>query len=495
MNTRVTRAQEIVALVQAQQLPFLAAAIAYYAFLSVVPLLVVAVVIASTVAGDTLATELVESLDEFLTPEAAGLLQSTLDDAPGRGGVTILGMVILLWGGLRVFRGLDIAFSQVYGTTPGASLVEQIQNALLVFGAVAVAIGATVVGSALLSLSPVGLTGVGGSAGLLGVLPLVFLPLYYVFPAENVTLREAVPGAVFAGVGWSVLGAVFGIYASQAGTFELYGVLGGVLLLLVWFYFAGLVLLMGAALNAILAGRLGDRQLQHGGLPRSNQRGTMGEQPAGENGGGGTDDSDATGDDGSNSSDRERLPDGGEPGSADDRRDTSNSGSAGPGRGDGSGSDSGGPGPRDESSRYPGVQSLQLTRGDIPRHRGDRPNEVTEEDLDDLRERIEEFEAEIEERTVHREDLERELRGYVRKRTRRGRARGWGPYLVLLYGTVMTVGAFFFLGGLVAISAMLVIWLSTLGLYALMVTVRVTAAALELPGRIGRALSGLRNIR
>ena len=206
----------------------------------------------------------------------------------------------------------------------------------------------------------------------------------------------------------------------------------------------------------------------------------MGEQPAGENGGGGTDDSDATGDDRSNSSDRERLPDGGEPGSADDRRDTT---------------DSGGPGPRDESGRYPGVQSLQLTRGDIPRHRGDRPNEVTEEDLDDLRERIEEFEAEIEERTVHREDLERELKGYVRKRTRRGRARGWGPYLVLLYGTVMTVGAFFFLGGLVAISAMLVIWLSTLGLYALMVTVRVTAAALELPGRIGRALSGLRNIR
>lgn len=480
MNSRVTRAREIVALVQAQQLPFLAAAIAYYAFLSVVPLLIVGVVVASTVAGETLAAELVNSLDDVLTPEAADLLETTLTDAGG-GGVTVLGLVVLLWGALRVFRGLDVAFSQVYGTTSDASLIEQVTDALLVFGAVVAAVGVTVVGSVLLSLSPVGLAGIGGSAGLLAVLPLVFLPLYYKFPAEDVTLREAVPGAVFAGVGWTGLGAVFGIYASQSGMFELYGVLGGVLLLLVWFYFAGLVLLVGAALNAILAGRLGDRQLQHGGRPR-NQQGTMGEQPAADSGGADTNGSGVTGDSGNNSPDRERLPNGGEPEPADRQR-------------DGTASDRDDPGPQDPPEGYPGVQSLQLTRGDIPRHRGDRPNEVTEADLDTLRERIEEFEAEIESRTVHREELKRELKGYVQKRTRRGRARGWGPYLVLLYGTVMTVGAFFFLGGLVAISAMLVIWLSTLGLYALMVTVRLTAAALELPGRVGRALSGLRNIR
>jgi membrane protein len=472
VNRTVTRAQELVVLVQAQQLPFLAAAIAYYAFLSVVPLLVVAMVAATAVAGETLAAELVASLDEFLTPEATELLESTLVDAPGRGGVTLVGVVLLLWGALRVFRGLDVAFSQVYGTTLQKSLPEQVTDALLVFGAVAAAIGATVLGSVVLSLSPVGLAGFGGSLGLLVVLPLVFFPLYYVFPAEDVTLREAVPGAVFAGAGWTALGTVFGIYASQAGSFELYGVLGGVLLLLVWFYFAGLLLLVGAALNAILAGRLEDRQLQHGG-PRRSNRGTMGEQPAADHGGGDTDETDSTGGEDGPGDGRERLPDGGE--SDPDPDDDGPDGSAEP--------------------RYPGVQSLQLTRGDIPRHRGDRPNEVTEEDLDVLRERIDEFEAEIESRTVHREELERELKGYVRKRTRRGRARGWGPYLVLLYGTAMTLGAFFFLGGLLAILAMLVIWLSTLGLYALMVLIGITSSALELPGRISRGLSGLRNLR
>jgi len=481
VNRTVTSAREFVSLIQAQRLPFLAAAIAYYAFLSVVPLLVVSVIVTSAATGETFGAKFAESLDRFLTPETAELLESTLDDAPGRGGVTVLGMVLLLWGALRVFRGLDVAFSQVYGTASDASLVDQVADALLVFGAVMAAVGATVGGGVVLSLSPVGLAGVGGSVGLLVVLPLIFLPLYYVFPAEDVTVREAVPGAVAAGLGWTVLGAVFGIYASQAGTFELYGVLGGVLLLLVWFYFAGLVLLAGATLNAVLAGRLGDRQLQHGGLPRSNQRGNMGEQPAADNGGDDTDERDTPGDSGRDSPEQERLPDGGQSEPADDRHKNATSDR-----------------PEQEQSgsdRYPGVQSLQLTRGDIPRHRGDRPNEVTEEDLDTLRERIEEFEEEIEGRTVHREELERELKGYVRKRTRRGRARGWGPYLVLLYGTVMTVGAFYLLGGLVALSAMLIIWLSTLGLYALMVTVRLTAAALELPGRVGRALSALRNIR
>lgn len=483
MNRTVTRAREIVALVQTQQLPFLAAAIAYYAFLSIVPLLVVTMVVVTAVAGDTLATELVESLDRFLTPEATELLESTLVDAPGRGGVTLLGTVLLLWGALRVFRGLDIAFSQVYDTTLHKPLPEQVLDAFLVFAAVLLAVGATVLASVVLSLSPIGLAGFGSSAGLLVVLPVVFYPLYYVFPAEDVTPREAVPGAVFAGVGWTMLGTVFGIYASQAGSFELYGVLGGVLLLLVWFYFAGLVLLVGAALNAILAGRLEDRQLQHGGPRRSNQRGTMGEQPATDHGESDTAESDAPEDhvDGSDTGGRERIPDGGEP-APDDGDDQPDSGT------DGHGS------PADRE-RYPGVQSLQLTRGDIPRHRGDRPNEVTEEDLEDLEERIESFEDEIEDRTVHREELERELKGYVRKRTRRGRARGWGPYLVLLYGTAMTLGAFFFLGSLLAVLAMIIIWLSTLGLYALMVLIGATSTALGLPGRIARRLGQLRNIR
>jgi hypothetical protein len=90
--------------------------------------------------------------------------------------------------------------------------------------------------------------------------------------------------------------------------------------------------------------------------------------------------------------------------------------------------------------------------------------EVDPAELEALRDEIDAVAADLEEVSVAREDLESDLRQYVRWRQRRGHARGWGPYLVLLYGTFMTLGAFYFLSGGVAILAMLVVWLSTLGL-------------------------------
>jgi membrane protein len=101
-----------------------------------------------------------------------------------------------------------------------------------------------------------------------------------------------------------------------------------------------------------------------------------------------------------------------------------------------------------------------------------------------LREDLDEFEDDVDRRTVERDVLVAELRRYVRARVRRGHARGWGPYLVLLYGTVMTLGAFHELSGGWAIAAMVVVWLSTLGLYTLMVLVGVGVNLVGVPGRL-----------
>jgi membrane protein len=209
---------------------------------------------------------------------------------------------------------------------------------------------------------------------------------------------------------------------------------------------AGLLLLLGVAVNVVVAGRVDDgqqarplgavpdRQLQQGALRDSEQRATMSDTE------GPTDDESASGD---------------SPGGSDDS--TADAGS-------------------EEPDRDP------TRRADV----------VTQDDLDDLRQEIDAFEDEIEGRTVHRDELESELKGYVRSRVRRGHARGWGPYLVLLYGTVMTLGAFALLSGIWAILSMLVIWLSTLGLYTLMVLFGLASTALGLPGRV---IDRLRNLR
>jgi Flp pilus assembly protein TadB len=119
-----------------------------------------------------------------------------------------------------------------------------------------------------------------------------------------------------------------------------------------------------------------------------------------------------------------------------------------------------------------------------PDERRDTDRTATLDDVETLRADVVAFADEVEDRIIKRDTLESDLKKYVRKRQRRGHARGWGPYLVLLYGTVMTVGAFAYLSGGWAILAMLVVWLSTLGLYVVMVVVGLVGGALGLPGRL-----------
>ncbi len=117
------------------------------------------------------------------------------------------------------------------------------------------------------------------------------------------------------------------------------------------------------------------------------------------------------------------------------------------------------------------------------RDRADDPAALREE-IRQLEDRLAEFETSVEERTVRKESLEGELKRYVRWRVRRGHAHGWGPYLVLLYGTAMTIAAFYFLEGLWAVLSMLVIWTSTLGVYVLMVLFGAGISILNVPGRL-----------
>lgn len=410
--------RSLLAVVREEQLSFLAAAVAYYAFVSLFPLTLLAIAIASAVAGEQFATQVVSLLQEFLTPEAARLLEGALASERGRSGATVIGLATLVWSSLRLFRGLDVAFARVYGVESPVAFLTQVRNALLVLAGMSVAIGTTALLTSVLPLARAPLPRLGAPLFLLVVLTVSFLPLYYVFARRTVTLRGVLPGAMLAAGGWTLLSTGFGIYADRAASFQVYGVVGAVLLVLAWFYVGGLVVLFGAALNATLAGYR-DRQLQQG--PRRDVTRGMSES--------------------------EEPPDGGETDS--------------------------------EEEPDAGVSTVESEAVDY-------------EDFATLRNELEALEERVDDRTVHREELESDLEQYVRNRVRRGHAQGWGPYLVLLYGTAMTLGAFSFLSGGWAILAMLVIWLSTLGLYALMLLVGVTVTAAGAPGRI---LDRLRNLR
>lgn len=94
--------------------------------------------------------------------------------------------------------------------------------------------------------------------GLESELALALYPLYYFLPSEDVSVREALPGAIFTALGWTLFQTIFRVYAANAGN-PAYGISGGALLLATLLYFGSLILLLGVALNAILAGRIDEQ--------------------------------------------------------------------------------------------------------------------------------------------------------------------------------------------------------------------------------------------
>lgn len=368
---------EIADAVHRTQIGFLAAAVAYYGFLSIIPMLLLSISV-GTALGYDVSSEVLGLVGGLVTPEGAAALGTAID-ASGRGsGITVVGVAVLLWSSLRVFRGLDVAFSTIYGAEMAEPILSQLGDALLVVAVIPVSVAGVLLLGVVLSVLDLGSVAlIVGPAALTVGLALAFLPIFYVFPDADVSLGEALPGTVLTAVGWTALATTFGIYAQFVPSFRLYGVLGAALLLVTWLYLGGVIIMVGAVVNAVLAGRL------------------------------------------------------------DEERD--------------------------------GIDDEERGTDPAP-------------DVAAIGREVRELRESLDEKTVSKDDLERDLQQYVRRKLRRGKARGWGPYLVLLYGTIMTLGAFYWLNGGWAVLAMIVVWLSTLGLYVLMVLFGVGVAAASAPG-------------
>lgn len=238
---------------RARDVPFMAGSIAYQTFVSLVPLLVLAFLLVALVDDETLARRMLAVAGATLPETGTELLASAVTGRTEGAGASLIGVVTLVWGALRLFRGLDTAFSEIYGTRGEDSLLDQFWDGLVVLvalgGALLAAVGATVAFA--IPSSPLGLAEpvvlVVGLAG-------AFLPMYWRFPDVSVSLRATVPGAVVAAAGWALLQVLFELYVGYASATSAGGTLGAVLLLLVWLYLGSLCLLGGAVVNAVAAG-------------------------------------------------------------------------------------------------------------------------------------------------------------------------------------------------------------------------------------------------
>ena len=254
-SAAVARLRTVVTVARERELTFLAAALAYYGLVSLVPALLLVSVAAATLAGEAAAARLTTALGSFLSPAGRDVVAETVGDPAGRGGAGVAGLVALLWGTLKLFRGLDAAFSRLYGTAGSESFAASLRDATVVSTSTVLGFSTTVaVGAVTAGLGGLAARLVGPPASV-AALTLVFLPAYVVFPDAQVRPREALPGAVVVATGWTLLQVGFAVYARTVGG-SLAGVLGGVVLLVTWFYAAAALVLLGAVVNAVLADRV-----------------------------------------------------------------------------------------------------------------------------------------------------------------------------------------------------------------------------------------------
>ena len=247
----------------------MAASIAYHAFVSMLPILLLLLLVVSAFGSDRFDATFVEMMRALLPATGQQVVTDTLRNATASAGLSVVGVGVLLWGTSKIFRTMDAAFAEIYDTERKFSLLDQFRDALVVLLALGVAaVGMIILGSVVQIHAAVPFAwGLNRLITVVG-LTVAFFPIYYVFPNIDVSIREVLPGILVAAIGWVGLKWLFNLYVSFSTKPDVYGLIGTLVLLVTWLYVGGLVLLVGAAVNATLAGRGGDQATQPHGKRR-----------------------------------------------------------------------------------------------------------------------------------------------------------------------------------------------------------------------------------
>jgi len=248
----------------------MAAAIAFFGMISLVPLGVVAISVFGRVLGSSAAAEQhITSLLRSIFPLSAPGLEQAIRQFSHPGGrwlVELISVLSLLWAGSRLFLTLEDVLTRVWsGHGRGRPLL--IRN-LIAFGAM-VAAGLIFLVITLLTTAAAAIAARATMLQELGPhlhpMPwlrafgpptaawLAFLLTYKFLPQARARWTDAVIGAAAAAVLWELSRLAFSVLlVHSAGYGKLYGSLAGAVVVSVWLYFSASIMLVGAELAVVL---------------------------------------------------------------------------------------------------------------------------------------------------------------------------------------------------------------------------------------------------
>jgi membrane protein len=250
--------------VKADQVPLLAAGVAFYVLLALFPAIIAGVSIYGLVADPQTVRDQINRLAETLSPETATLIgqqvQQVTSSAGGALGVaTVIGILTALWSASSGMKALITGVNLAYDETEGRKFVKLRGLSILMTLAAMVLLGvalALIVGFPAVPDSwPTVLQWTAAVLRfvLLAVLLMAGLAALYRYAPDRDKPKWSwsSPGSVVATLLWVLASVGFSIYVNAFGNYnKTYGALAGVIILMFWLYLTAFVVLVGAELNA-----------------------------------------------------------------------------------------------------------------------------------------------------------------------------------------------------------------------------------------------------
>jgi membrane protein len=238
------------------------ASLAYYTIFSLAPLLLIATALAGFFFGEEAATgELLVELQRLVGEPAASAINGMLKNAreAGGGGVTVVGLAILLFGASGVFVQLQDSLNTVWNVPPKQSsgIWGMVRDRLLSF-TIVLGVGFLLLVSLVLSSVLTALNRFLPDAGSLpvwqvvnqvisfGVITLLFAMIYKYLPDAKVEWRDVWVGAAMTALLFTVGKYLIGLYLGRGSVTSTFGAAGSLVVVLVWVYYSAQILLFGA---------------------------------------------------------------------------------------------------------------------------------------------------------------------------------------------------------------------------------------------------------
>ncbi|MGP4042101.1 YihY/virulence factor BrkB family protein [Gracilibacillus sp. D59] len=265
LNNRFARfIKQLIERIMKDDVPGLAAQLSYFFLLSLFPFMIFLVTLVGYLPFDEI--NVMNFVSTYAPEEIMTLLNNNLTQIMNNrnGSLLSIGIIGTLWSASNGINALVRSFNKAYNIEEersfivmrGISIVLTVAMLLVILVAFLLPIFGKMIGVYLFSLF-------GLSQGFLdiwntlrwvissAIFFIVLMMLYRMAPSKRVYFKHVYIGTIFATICWQLTSLAFSYYVTSMGNYSAtYGSLGGVIILMIWFYLSGIIIITGGEINA-----------------------------------------------------------------------------------------------------------------------------------------------------------------------------------------------------------------------------------------------------